>query len=228
MRHMRTGQRARGSGDFGRFLYRNRLLILLLALLLLGELIGAMLMRGTAAQTSGTLSFLTQGFIKARSEQTLLATFSSSFFGSALLIMLAFLFGFCAIAQPVILFIPLFRGLGLGISMAYLYGAYGLRGMLACLVLILPNAVLSALVILVACRESLRLSALFLSYAGGQRSNPTPLQNDGEMPGAGAKGTMQGAIKLYLLKFTLLLIAAVLAALIDAMFTFFFAGMFNF
>lgn len=216
---------ARRASDMGPFLYRNRLLLLLFMLLLLGELIGSFMMRGTELSASGTLPFLTQGFLAARGEQSLLETFTSSLSSSALLMLPAFLLGFCAIAQPVIVFLPLFRGLGLGLSMAYLYAAYGWRGVFACLVLILPNAVLSSLAILMACREALRMSALFLSCAFGTGSPPADPEGEPVPYPAGGRVDMRLAFRLYLVKFALLLGVAVAASLVDSVFTFLFAGM---
>lgn len=215
---MRTGRRGDGRGgrrgmeaDWGRLLREQRLLVLLAAILLLGELVGAFLSRAGEGSIPQEMTFLAQGFFDARSKQTLLATFGASLAGTAGLLLVAFICGFCAIAQPAALFLPLFRGMGIGLTMGYLYSAYGWRGILSGAALILPNAVLSSVVILLACREALRLSSHFFASAFG-RGEDAP------------KGDNRAVLRLYGAKFGVLLALAVAAALLDSFCTFLFAG----
>ena len=204
-----TRTRNTSRADMELFASKNKGLLVLIGLTLVGVLIGSALIGGMSSETVELLSFMTDGFIKSRVEQSILSTLSSSLFTSALFLMITMLFGFSAISQPLIVFMPLFRGLGIGFSMGYLYSFYGLKGILICLVLILPNALLSSLTLVIGCREAMRLSAMFLKFAMG-----SPEQE-----------AVRGAIRLYLGKFSILFAIAAVSSVIDAVLTFLFAGM---
>ena len=204
-----TRTRNTSRADMELFASKNKGLLVLIGLTLVGVLIGSALIGGMSSETVELLSFMTDGFIKSRVEQSILSTLSSSLFTSALFLMITMLFGFSAISQPLIVFMPLFRGLGLGFSMGYLYSFYGLKGILICLVLILPNALLSSLTLVIGCREAMRLSAMFLKFAMG---NPE-------------QEAVRGAIRLYLGKFSILFAIAAVSSVIDAVLTFLFARM---
>lgn len=197
------------SGDFLEFMLRIKGFIALMVVMLLGVLIGSYLSASLGENGIRTLSFITQGFLKSRTEQTLLQTLSASFFSSGLLVIISFTTGFSAIGQPLTVFIPFFRGLGLGFSMSHLYWTTGFKGLLICLVLILPGALISILAIIIGTRESLKLSNFFLRYALGNSSNDDA----------------SGVIRLYLSKFTILLILCGIGALVDSVINFLFAGL---
>ncbi|NMA79313.1 MAG: hypothetical protein GX967_01550 [Clostridiales bacterium] len=196
-------------GDFLEFTLRIKGFIALMVVMLLGVLIGSYLCASLGESGARTLSFITQGFLRSRTEQTLLQTLSASFFSSGLLVIISFATGFSAIGQPFTVFIPFFRGLGLGFSMSHLYWTTGFKGLLICLILILPSALISSLAIIIGTRESLKLSNFFLRYALGHSADD--------------KDT--GVVRLYLTKFTILLIICGVGALVDSVINFLFAGL---
>ncbi len=182
-------------------------LMLLMFLVLLGVLAGTLIFCNMSGSDISDLSFITQGFIKERSEHTFIQTFLESFSSSSLLVLVCFLMGFWAIAQPFELFVPFFRGLGLGTSMSYIYTMYGIKGFFIILIMILPHAVISSVAIIFSVRESIRLSNLFAeTIVNGNNSN------------------MASCIKLYLLKFLILFVIIGLSSLLDSILTFVFAG----
>ena len=182
-------------------------IIALMAIMLLGVLIGTLAFCNMNSNDVSNLSFITQGFIKNRAEQTFIKTIAASFSSAGVLALICFLLGFCAIAQPVELLIPLFRGLGLGTSIAYIYSCYGVRGFFITFIMIIPHAVISSIAIIIAARESIRLSNLFTSIA---MSTKTDIE-------------MRSSIKLYLLKFLILFGIIGISSLIDSILTFVFA-----
>lgn len=189
-----------------RFSNTRALLLALMLVLLLGVLFGTLTFRGT---DSG-LSFITNSFIKDRAEQTFIQTFANSFCGAGALALLCFFLGFSALAQPIELLVPLFRGLGLGTTIAFIYSSYGVKGFAITLVLIIPHAVISSMAIIIAAREGLRLSNLFTGFAIGEKSAL-------DFP-------IKKSIKLYLLKFVILFVIIGLSSLLDSILTFLFAG----
>ena len=184
-------------------------IILLMTLLLIGVLIGTLAFCNMSQDDFNNFSFITQMFIKNKSEQTFLQSLINSFSTSASLLLICFFLGFSAISQPVEITIPIFRGLGLGASIAYIYITYGIKGFLISLLLIIPNAVISSISIIIAVRESIKMSNMFTFFA---------ISNSCE-------NNMKSCIKLYLLKFLILFVIIGLSSVIDSLLAFIFAGM---
>ncbi len=184
---------------------------ILLILFLLGMVYGALMVGFGQAQTSDQLSILTDQFINKRAEQSIVFTFFNSFSSSMLLLFAAFLLGFCAVGQPGSFFIPLFRGLGLGLSTAYLYAQRGWQGALFTLILILPTAAISTFALLLASKESIRFSNRMFKML-------LPDRFESDIDG--------DTLRLYLLRFFVLMGLIALSALVDTLCTFLFAGFF--
>ena len=108
------------------------------------------------------------------------------------------------------LFLPVFHGLGLGISMAYLYSMQGFQGILFTLILILPSAAISTIALFLGTRESVRFSNSIFRMLFPEKY---------EVP-------QQSGLKLYLIRFGVLLLFDVAAAMVDSVCTFLFAGFF--
>lgn len=181
----------------------------LMMLLVLGVAAGTLIAGNLSEGQSGTLSFIAQGFVESRANQTFLQTFTASFFSASIFLMAAFFMGFCAISQPLEILLPMFKGIGLGVSMARIYLEYGGKGALICLLMVLPAAIACSFVIIIASREAIKMSGTFLNALK---------VSDSEQSG-------RDIIKKYLLKFTVLIIASVFCALLDALLTWIFAGM---
>lgn len=179
-------------------------------LFFLGMLYGALLVGLGQAQTQEQLSFLTEQFINKRADQSIVYTFISSFNSSVILLSCLFLLGLCAVGQPIALFLPMFHGLGLGVSMAYLYSSQGLKGILFSIALILPSAIPSTISLVLGARESVRFSnSVFRSLFPEKYETPK-----------------KSGMKLYLLRFGALAIFDIASAMIDSVCTFLFAGFF--
>ncbi len=88
---------------------------------------------------------------------------SASFFGALIWAAAPFFFGFCAVGQPVIVLVPLLRGIGAGMASACFVGAFGSAGVAAAAVLVVPSSVLGILIISYQCRLSLKMSACIFS-----------------------------------------------------------------
>ena len=89
-----------------------------------------------------------------------------------------FFCGFCAISQPLIALVPFFKGLGFGLSASTMLSIYGSSAMGYLIVLLLPGTILSTLVLLFCCKESLGLSCMFF-----QVINPLQMPSEGTSVG---------------------------------------------
>ena len=130
-------------------------------------------------------------------------------FGSAVVILAtAFLSGFSAIGQPVGVFLIIIRGFGIGTSGALMYTLYGGAAAAGMLVFVLPKAVISLFICALGVREVLRASTYTLS---------------GWLPD-GFRENNRTDVRLYCLKFLILIILSLIISAADAVINFMLAG----
>ena len=121
-------------------------------------------------------------------------------FSTVVLLGVLYLLGLWACGVPFILLVPLFHGVGLGLTEAYYY-ATGMGGVAIVASLVMPVGLLGAAVLAAACAESLRLSSCLSRQL---------------LPG-GAEGGLWSGFRLYSLRFLLFLAAAVGVAVIEVL-----------
>jgi stage II sporulation protein M len=207
---MRTGQKSGRRRYYARYIThytkKNYMLLLLGGLFLAGLLGGAMLLSTVEGETASFLTKLTAGFLEKRRTQTVaenfLAAASSLTFVAAM-----FVCGFCAVAQPLELVAPLFRGLGYGLSIAALYNSYGTQAAGYVGLYIMPGLLVSTVALLFGCRESLRLSTKFWKNLRGA---------DREEPGY--------PLRLYIARYLIIALTCTAAALLESFTYYLFAN----
>ena len=193
--------------------FKTRWRIFLIGAFFISGLISGSLIVGGYSETSETaLDVVISGFIDVRTGQSILTTFYNSLVSTVPLLIITFILGLCAIGVPFIPFISVFRGLGLGISMGYLYAFQGLKGIGYCALIIIPPAIVSSIAIILACKEALRFSSIiFMSMTS--KGNKT-----GKIPD----------MKKYCLRFCVFLFLLIAAVIIDACFSSAFSRFFVF
>lgn len=182
-------------------------LTLLTALYFAGVFLGVILYGTLDGERLGALNDITGSFVYGRLNHTFWETLVNSFLGAFLLLTACFWLGFSAAAQPIELFVPVFRGLGAGVSLSGMYGSFGLSGVGMSAVLIIPGAVLSAFALIIAARESLELSGKIFSSVFGRTASGEAID-----------------FRLYVTKFVILFIILTVSSLVDSLATFIFAG----
>ena len=195
---MRTGNKEQGS--IGIFVF--------MLILIIGLIMGTLLIKMADTTQQGILNTITSSFINERASHSFVENFCSSLFSTSVFLLVAFFIGYFALGKPIALFIPMFKGLGLGISMADIFMQNGLKGYLICLALILPNALISSFAIVLASRESARNSSKIFSFVCGKSK-----EDEG--------GIHSGA---YIIKFTVFFGLSLIGALADAGLTKLLAG----
>lgn len=195
-------------GNLSAAFKKNKLTIVMAALFFVGMAYGSIVAGFGDESLLHSLAFMTKGYMAGRVEQSLVETFLFSFLSSGGFILGFFLLGFSAVALPVIVILPLFKGLGLGVSIGYLYITYGIKGVAFCAAIILPAALFSTFAIILAARESFKLSLLFLAtFIPKLQGTITPR-----------------VIKLYCAKFLVLFGIIAISSLIDCVVTFLFSS----
>lgn len=192
----RTTHRGRKWRRFCRFCSENHRLLIYLFLWLAG-LVGGMLVR--PAVLNGITDVAAIAPIEPSFVQGASQVFASCFLTECLLLVL-FVSGLSACGVPITAVIPLFYGLGLGITQAY-WGAQGSHGMLLSAVWLWPHSLIETVALLMGCCESLRLSLRITAQL---------------LPG-GTIGSLWRDFKLYMTRFLLFGLIGFGAGVVDVL-----------
>ena len=178
---------------------RDWLFYLLGVLFLIGIGMGALLVGNCQPQTAELLQHLLGDYAQLRQQHSF-GSIALSTFGSLFLLLLTlFLLGFCSIAQPAILLVPLFKGLGYGFAAGSLYQEYGAAAILQIAVLLLPSMLPGALLLMLAGKSAFRFSSrLFYSSVRREQTAGAP------------------SAKRYCIRFALFAVLCLAVALLDA------------
>lgn len=130
---------------------------------------------------------------------TLLEIFKNTFLSVSALLGVIFCTGFFAVGQPLSVAMLIYRGFGIGFSSALTYMAFGKSGVYISLIFIAPKILATSVIIMLAVRESLRLSNIIYGYIFREACQ----ENMGKY------------IKLYCIKFIVLILFVLLTALAD-------------
>ncbi|MCH5194573.1 MAG: hypothetical protein J1F11_11465 [Oscillospiraceae bacterium] len=182
---------------------RDRLLMLLAGLYFFGTAVGTFLYCTLDDEKIKILDSISGSFVTGRLHNTFWQTLVNSFSGGFILLVVCFLMGFCAAAQPAEMLIPFFRGIGTGASIAGFYSGYGVKGAGAAAVLIVPSAVAAAFVMIIAAREAFYFSGSLYAAAFGKKSTGDSLD-----------------VRLYFTKFVILCTMLAAASAVDSLITF--------
>lgn len=190
----------------------NYLIYGLFLMFIIGMIYGALLSKAQSAEFLKSLNLITREYASAHEKQTLLKTLTSSFFSCCIFVVTPYLLGYSAIGQVASFFVPMFKGLGIGLTMGHLYLSYGLKGVSYSALIIVPQTVIGLFAILIGCRESIKLSCTFLGACSSKQVKPFSSET----------------IRLYNIKFSVLLAIALLAAVVDVITVLLFSRMFKF
>lgn len=199
-------------GDMPKNLFQNKSVIAMTAMLVFGLIIGSAFVRTSGEDPQGAINIMASGFITGRDGATFLSVFSKSFFSVFVFIFIAFLLGNFNFGCFVVPFLPMIRGLGLGMSMGFIYCAYGAKGFLYTLVIIIPPALISSMALIFASKDSFRFSFQLFRKLGKraklERINPI--------------------FQTYCKKFLIYILILAVASLTDSILNSIFANLFNF
>lgn len=193
------------------FNHKNLVFYVLFFAFFIGMSYGALLAHSNESGLFEQISGITQEYQLSQSTQPLGITFWNSFLSVFLFLLVPYFFGYSALGQMVTIGIPLFKGLGLGCALGSLYLQYGIKGVTYSALLIVPYTVIALFGILIACRESIRLSNLFFFGMLSKSENRVDIH----------------AIRLYNIKFLILCGIGLLSSLINVITTLLFSKMFQ-
>ncbi len=152
--------------------------------------------------------FSAESFLKMREDKAFAGILFSSFGSTSAFVIVAFVLGFSAIAQPFEVIIPLLKGVMLGVLAAQIYMQSQQHGILICLCLVVPCGIVSMYAVVSSAREAVGLSNIILT-------NTLTL---------GHTSGLRETVKLYAVKFLVLEAVTAVSAAVDCLCTLVFVG----
>ena len=145
---------------------------------------------------------LADGYGSVQGDEFAADNFFRTISADAVFLLCVFLLGFSALASPVLLLVPFFKGLGVGAATVALLNAEPtFLGIVRCFVGFSPTTAVSSYIVLMAAVSSLKLSLGFFSHLSG-RCEVFDLSGEG---------------KKYCLKFLLFTVIIVINAVADTL-----------
>ena len=196
-------------GKYAAFFQRNWQKFALVGLFGLGLFLGA---RTAAMGYDGWQANIMQ-LLRAqrlsRMDNGVFANALSYFAGDLLFLAVAYIMGLCAGGLPILLLLPVLRGLGIGVVSGWLYMSYGATGVGYAVLVLYPATLISMLVMLAACKESMLMSSDMLLLLGGKLDRA------------------ESGLRLYSTRYVVLLMVTAVAAVLDAICFAVFSGIFE-
>lgn len=186
----------------GILLQNNRnFAIIVTALILVGASAGALGFAALSNEGLEDISFLGYILMTERTSMSFAQVMLRSFAGGTVFLTIPFLMGFCAVSQPLIFLVPVFRGLGMGLGVASVYYSLGLQGIWVAAALILMPAIFTVYYMTVAVRESFIMSVTLASAVFSEKNFIG----------------LRDAARIYCVKFLVLEAIAAVGACVDAL-----------
>lgn len=185
--------------------------LILFSLFLCGVILGAFLIKNVNDEIENALTALVKSYITTKSENGFLTCFSGCFVFLLIFLIIAFLFGMCAIGTPFVWSVPVIFGIFCGGYISLLVINYGFKGILYCILVdLIPYAITAASLVRCCCESTSLSINLFTCIAG--------------------ESALRGRniFKEYALKYLVLCIPVILGALISAFLFKIFQGLFIF
>ncbi len=193
--------------------FRRNGVFVLFCFVLFGGIVCGTLASGTVGtDTLKRLDFIFQTNFELRCSQGLISSFVSSFASAAIFLFVIFLLGLSLWGGFLSVALPFFKGYGYGLSVGFLYGAYGFKGVLYNLLVILPGAFISSAVIAAASLNAFRSSVRSAAYLFR-----APVKDD-----------PREQLRRYLIKMLKLSLLGLAASIVDVLCAFCFSWIFDF
>lgn len=188
-------------------IHNNQKLILLTVLFIGGLFAGALTVKNSDTALGESVKALIENYSAVRLGESVLHNFLSVLGSEAVFLLLAMLGGVCVVGEPILWLLPFVKGLGIGVISGYLYQTFTLQGMTYFSAFVLPSSVIASAALLLGCKESILtvrdLSRILLK---GESHGGTEL------------------LKLYLLRYAVLLGSLLFSAALSAATNFLFGN----
>lgn len=186
--------------------------VIFFTLFVCGIILGVIIIQKSNEDFSSFFLKLLNNHLTAKKSSSWFNNFCGDFLGIFLLVFLTYILGLCAVGLPFIWLIPICFGCITGIILSLFFINYGLTGLAFCGLINIPCNAITAATLIKCCCESTRISnEIFLFVLGGNNDK--------------AKSSL---IKEYSLKYALLCLPILVAAIISSSSFTLFSGLFSF
>jgi len=182
---------------------KNKLTVILSLIFLLSMATGSFCVNFVKSDNPMNANNLFNSFLNKRETGTFTSILLSTFLSDFMIFAVLFLFGICIIGVPAGFIILIIKGLGTGYTAGYLYTSFGFNGFLFDLLIIFPPALFTIFIYIMATKESIEFSKTLLRII---------------IPDAKIY-SLSSEFKIYLLRFTVLLLCLFITAAIDSTLT---------
>lgn len=194
---------------YRRFVRGNARLLLLLSLLLIGICVGCTVFLAYGRGESTFLGTVLAAEPPEIGVRSIVSALYNACFQSVLLLAILFFCGLSACGLPVIVAVPVFFGLGFGMSAAYYY-SLGWRGVLLTVTVWVLPFVFKAAAVLMGSAEAMRMSVLL----------------SGKLLSLTAGDGMRRDLRLYMLRFAVFSLVAILGGIAEVLLGIFCGGVY--
>ncbi len=188
----------------------NWLLYLLVILFFVGLVFGSMYAKNTDNFLINKLTDFYLNYLNSKSSLPLFSIFLNTLLIISSVIIFLFFTGLCAIGVPIVAVIPSVIGFLIGIISGYIYETFLLKGLGYCGIIIFPTAAIAVGAIILSCKDSINMSKTMLGLLVNRRA-----QSEAEF-------------KSYCIKFLIYIVISVFSAVLQAILTNLFIGLFDF
>jgi|GEM_PF-6878130 len=168
-----TRYKKKAKTDVGDWFLAHWQHIILLIFLCAGVAVGAAVVRESQMGNTG-LSAYFSGFLAERQGANFAARFLSAFSGCLVFYLGTLLLALSMPGAVILPFLTLFRGMGVGLLMAYFYRFLGAQGMVYAILILLPHLLIVTGILLSASGLSMRLSLNISKKLLAKNSSETP------------------------------------------------------
>ncbi len=143
------------------FVVPDRRIVVPALLFLAGAAGGALSAVRLAAGGGSVLQSAVRIYLQTDAQTALQTRFLQLLLPDLTLMGIVFFCGFCAVAAPILLFLPFFKGLGFGMIVSFLFQQSGFFAVKQIAFTLFPGALWSAILLILACRDAGLLSSGF-------------------------------------------------------------------
>lgn len=190
---------------------RHIVMLVLFVVFFIGLLSGNLIVKSSES-TYNNIFRLFNDYILSSTGQTFLKSFFTQSVYNTTIIMIMFVFGLCAIGFPLPILITFAKGISIGALSSFLYTQYTLKGFGFCMLVLYPIQILHCLILLRAGKECFNMSINLVRYITGNKQ----------------KNDENYSLKMYILRFAILLVSVVIISLISTAMTNYINPLFNF
>ena len=142
------------NGKILKDILKNSRIFILVVLFCAGLLLGALSLNNNYEITE-KIDEITESLLVLKKEGDISEIFFSSLISNFIFILISIFLGFSLVGYPFIWWIPLVKGLGIGILTGYLYSYFSFKGVGYSLIIIYPAMIVSTFALILSCNDSI-------------------------------------------------------------------------